>query len=53
MNQDLRNSLAAIEDAARKARNNQSDLTEADFALKEAFNLIAQLSQIIRQELVR
>lgn len=51
--QELLNALCAIEDEARKARNDTADLSDSDFTLKQAFDLITQLTQIIRQEIVR
>lgn len=46
--QYVRNRLSAIEDEARQARNKQSDPE-----LESLFNLIAQLTQIVREEIVQ
>ena len=51
--QHLRNALADIEDEARTLRNEQGDLTETDHQLRSAFRLIARLTQIIREDLVK
>lgn len=51
--QNLRNALAEIEDEAREMRNSQGDLTDSDHTLRQAFRLIASLTQIIRQDIVQ
>ena len=49
--QTLRNALTEIEDAARQRRNriSNSELRE----LHEAFNLIARLTQLVRENIVQ
>lgn len=47
--QELRNNLAAVEDAARECRNKAA----AEGYDAAAFSLIARLAQIIREEIVK
>lgn len=47
--QKLRNALSSIEDHARTLRNQRRQGTH----LEEAFNLIVQLTQIVREDIVQ
>lgn len=46
--QELRNALSEVEDAARQRRNIASTME-----LREALDMIARLTQIVREEIVR
>lgn len=48
--QELRNALSNIEDEARQLRNNVSIFTPE---LQKPFDLIAKLTQIVREEIVK
>lgn len=51
--QEIRNALCEVEDAARAARNSQNDLTDLDHDMRLVFGLLAKLTQIIREEIVK
>ena len=48
--QEMLNALSQVEDAARAARNSQPDDNPQSLTNRKAFHLIAQLAQVIREQ---